>query len=237
MRKLHNPFKLLTRGEWVLWICSLIVVSMGNILSGELSPIPLMATLIGATALVFLARGDVWGQILSVVFSVLYGITAWTCRYWGEMITYLGMTLPMATLAVISWMKNPFSGNDHSEVAIQKLHRRHVIHMVLITTTVTLVLGYILYLLDTPNLGWSILSVTTSFLAAYLTWQRSSWYALAFALNDIVLIILWTLMSMSDLTYLPMVANFLCFFVNDMYGFVSWRKREVKQGISRHRSK
>ena len=43
-----------------------------------------------------------------IVFSLLYGVVSFTFAYYGEMITYLGMTAPMALFALISWMRNPY---------------------------------------------------------------------------------------------------------------------------------
>lgn len=69
-------------------------------------------------------------------------------------------------------------------------------------------------------------SVATSFLAASLTMLRSSYYAMAYAANDLVLIILWSLAAIKNPVYIPVIMNFSIFFINDTYGFLSWRKRE-----------
>ena len=58
---------------------------------------------------------------------------------------------------------------------------------------------------------------------------RSSYYALGYAANDVVLIVLWLLASLTNLGYLPVAVNFIIFFFNDLYGFISWKKREVLQ--------
>lgn len=76
---------------------------------------------------------------------------------------------------------------------------------------------------------WSTISVTTSFLAVYLTFRRSPYFALAYAANDIVLIILWILASLYDIRYVSVVVCFIAFFANDIYGFVSWRKMKTRQ--------
>lgn len=76
-----------------------------------------MASLVGVTSLIFNAKGNPFGQFLMVVFSLLYGIISFTFAYYGEMITYLGMTMPMAIFALISWLKNPYNGNK-SEVKV-----------------------------------------------------------------------------------------------------------------------
>ena len=225
---LHNPFAGLKKREWCLWIISLIVVAVSNILAGKADPVTLSATLIGVTALIFVARGDVWGQILTVVFSILYAITSYSFRYYGEMITYMGMTAPIAVFSVITWLKNP-SAEEKNTVHISRLNRRTALIMVLSCAAVTAVFGYVLKILDTPNLVISTISIVTSYLASYLMMYRNSYYALAYAANDVVLIILWVLASMDNISYLPMTACFAMFLANDIYGFVSWKKREKRQ--------
>ena len=84
----------------------------------------------------------------------------------------------------------------------------------------------ILDALNTPHILFSTISIATSVLAATLTMLRSSYYALGYASNDIVLIILWTLASMENPIYIPVVVNFAIFFFNDMYGFLCWKRRE-----------
>lgn len=225
---LKNPIKTLTKREWLLWICSLAAVLISNILPGHLDILTLAAALIGVTSLIFAAKGNVWAQILMIVFSILYGIISYRFRYWGEMITYLGMTLPMAVWSMITWIRNP-SADNGSEVEIQRLNRKHIGGLVLFTAAVTVVFYYTLKSLGTPNMVFSTISVTTSFLAASLTMLRSSYYALGYAANDIVLIVLWILASLKDPAYIPVVVNFSIFFLNDMYGFISWKKREIRQ--------
>ncbi len=225
---LRNPFKGFTRWDWLVLLFSLTVVTTCNLLTSGVTWSTAAGVVVGAVALVFMARGDVWGQILTVVFSILYGITSWHFRYYGEMITYLCMTLPMAMMAVISWLRHPYQGNK-AEVEIHRLTGRQRLWMVVWTLTATAALGMVLWWLDTPNLPFSILSVTTSFLAAYLTYYRSTWYALAYAANDIVLIILWVLASVKDIAFTPMIGCFAVFLLNDLYAFAHWRRRERRQ--------
>ena len=185
---MSNPIKELTAKEWALWLCSLLAVIASNLLAGNVDILTLAAVCIGVTSLVFAAKGNVWSQILMIVFSVLYGIISWRFRYWGEMMTYLGMTLPMAVWSTITWIKNP--SENGKEVEIQKLTKKHVIGLVFFGIVTTAVFYFILKALGTPNIAFSTLSVTTSFFAASLTMLRSPFYALGYASNDIVLIVL-----------------------------------------------
>lgn len=225
---MNNPLKSLSKKEWGIWFGSLMVVTVSNLIPGDLDVLTLAAALIGVTSLIFAAKGNVWAQILMIAFSILYGIISWRFRYWGEMITYLGMTLPMAIWSTITWAKNPSKENGN-EVAIQKLTRKMIVLLALFCAVVTLGFYALLQALHTPNLVFSTISITTSFLAASLTMLRSSYYALGYAANDVVLIVLWVLASMENPGYVPVVANFCIFLFSDLYGFISWKKRERNQ--------
>ena len=101
--------------------------------------------------------------------------------------------------------------------------------MLVLTAAVTVAFYFILRALNTPNLAVSTLSIATSFLACFLVFLRSPWYAVAYAANDIVLIVLWVLATVKSLSYLPMVTCFAMFLINDVYGFICWIKMKKSQ--------
>ena len=206
----------------------MLIVTVSNLVGGSFDVLTLAATWVGITSLIFAAKGNVWAQFLMVAFSILYGIISFRFRYWGEMITYLGMTLPMAVWSAVTWLRNPSAGSK-SEVAIRKLEKKHFLFLLVLSIVVTGAFYFILRWLETPNIVFSTLSVTTSFLAASLTMLRSSYNALGYAANDLVLIVLWGLAAAKDPVYIPVIINFMIFFMNDMYGFISWKKRERTQ--------
>ena len=223
---MRNPFKSLNKFEWGLYILSLTLVILSYALSGS-GFLSFIASLIGVTALIFVAKGDVFGQVMTVVFALFYAYISLRFRYYGEMITYVGMTAPMAVMAVISWVRNPYEGTH--EVKVARLRAAHFVWVAVLTAIVTAVFYFILAALETPNLFFSTLSVTTSFAASALTFLRSPFYALAYASNDVVLIVLWVLASITDISYLPMIICFAAFLINDIYGFINWTKMKNRQ--------
>jgi len=228
--KFSNPFRDLSRFELGLYVVSVTAVLLSFIFSGSGDVLTLISSLIGVTALIFLAKGYVIGQVLIVVFSVFYGIISFFFGYYGEMITYLGMTAPIAVVTLISWMRHPFEGTK--EVEVSRLDAGQLTSMLLLSVIVTVVFYFILKALGNANLLFSTISVTTSFIASYLTFLRSPYYALGYAANDLVLIVLWVLASVSDASYVPMVVCFVMFFANDLYGFYSWIKMQKRQSVS-----
>ena len=217
-----------TKTEITLWSVSTAAIVLSFLLFDRGNYMTLAASIIGVNSLIFNAKGNPFGQLLMVIFSILYGIISYTFRYFGEMITYLGMTAPMAVFALVSWLRNPYKGNK-AEVAVNRLHRSEVWGMLLLSAAVTALFYFILEYFHTANIVPSTLSVTTSFIAVYLTFRRSPYFALAYAANDVVLILLWTLAAMENTSYISVIICFIVFLINDLYGFISWRRMEKRQ--------
>lgn len=216
--------------EFFVWFSSIILIIISFMFVSEKDYLTLIASLIGATALIYVAKGEPLGQILTVVFSVFYSVISFKFRYYGEMITYLGMTAPIAFLSTVSWLKNPYK-KGKAEVKISKLSRNKIILMIALTALVTIGFYFILKYFNTANLFMSTVSIATSFSASYLMLFRNPFYAVAYAANDVVLIILWILAALDNIQYLPMIVCFVIFFINDLFGFVSWQKRKKQQEI------
>lgn len=226
--KIKSLLNYFTKAEIQLWSISVILIFVSFIIFDRESILTLIASLIGVTSLIFNAKGNPFGQFLMVVFSVLYGIISFTFSYYGEMITYLGMTAPMAVFALISWIKNPYDGNK-AEVKVNRLKKKEIVFMLLLTAVITFIFYFILTAFNTANLIPSTISVTTSFLAVYLTFRRSAFYAVAYAANDVVLITLWLMAALSNIAYLSVVICFVIFLINDVYGFINWSKMQKRQ--------
>ncbi len=220
--------KAFTRLEIALWLGSATVIVSSFLISRNTEPLYLITSLIGATALVLVSKGNVWGQVLTVVFSILYGIISHSYAYYGEMITYLGMTLPIAAASVVTWLCHPYRGR-RSEVEVGRPALWEHLLIWGLGIAVTVGFFFLLAWLNTESLLVSTLSVFTSFLAVMYSMRRSPLYALAYAANDTVLILLWISASLSDRSYLCMVFCFAAFLVNDLYGFFNWRRMEKRQ--------
>ena len=129
---------------------------------------------------------------------------------------------------MISWLRNPYQDNK-AEVKVNSIGKTETLFMWLGAAAITVLFYFILTYFDTANIVPSTLSVTTSFLAVYLTFRRSPLFALAYASNDVVLIVLWIMASVHDIRYLSVVVCFVAFLVTDIYGYISWQKMKIRQ--------
>ena len=212
--------------ERTLWLSSVILIVLLHVFQKDQTVFQLCASLIGVTSLIFMAKGDVFGQWLAVAFCCMYAVISWQFRYYGELITYMFMSLPIAVLSIIEWMKNPYAEN---EVKVSQLNMRNWMILSGCTVMITVIFYFILEYFDTPNLIVSTVSIATSFMAASLMMLRSPYYAIAYCLNDLVLITLWILASMESLENLSMVLCFSIFLVNDVYAYYNWKKMKKRQ--------
>lgn len=214
--------------EIMLWCFSVILIIVSFVIFDRTNYLTLAASLVGVTSLIFNAKGNPVGQFLMIIFSVLYGIISFQFAYYGEMLTYLGMTAPMAVVALVSWLRNPYQGNN-AEVKVNHIKKREHVFMWIAALFVTICFYFILKYFKTANIIPGTISVTTSFVAVYLTFRRSPYYAMGYAANDIVLIVLWVMASFENTEYISVVVCFIAFLANDIYGYVSWRRMGERQ--------
>ncbi len=228
MGRIKGLINYFSKFEIVLWSFSVLSIIISFLVFDKENYMTLCASLIGVTSLIFCAKGNPFGQILMIIFSTIYGIISFSFSYYGEMITYVGMTLPMSVFSLVSWLKNPYKDNK-SEVKVDKLKKKDIYLMIVLTLAVTIVLYFILKYFNTANLLPSTFSVTTSFVAAFLTYKRSPFFALAYATNDIVLIVLWVLATKEDISYISVIICFVVFLFNDLYSFFNWLRMQKRQ--------
>ena len=206
-KRMAAVWRYFTAWEKGLLFFSLVLVTLSFVLFDGREYMRLAASLIGAFALILCAKGHPIGQMLMIAFCVLYVIISYSFSYYGEMITYFCMSLPMSVFSLVAWL------------------------LVLLAALVTVVFYFVLKAFSTTNLITSTFSVTTSFIAAYLTMRRSPFYALAYTVNDVVLIVLWLLACREDISYLSVVMCFVVFIANDLYGFFHWLSmRRAQEG-------
>lgn len=226
--KVRNPLKNLNKFDWCLWLLSLAAVLVCFFAARGKDYATLASSLVGVTSLIFAAKGDAFGLALMLVFCLIYSFVSFFFRYYGETVIYLCMQFPVCTISLVSWIKNP-NKRGSAEVKVGRLTRKYALVLGALTVIVTVAFYFILRAFSTQNLIVSTLSVATSFVALSLMAMRVPAYAVAFTLNDVVLIVLWSYAAAQSLDYLPMVACFSVFLVNDIYGFILWSLRKRRQ--------
>ncbi len=225
MKKILNNF---TKTDIVIYSVSILLIVVTFLVFDRINYVNLITSLMGATSLIFIAKGNAIGQFLSIIFSVFYIVISYKTAYFGEMLTYLFMNIPLAISSLVSWLKNPYEKNV-LEVKVNKINKKEIVFALVLTFVVSFIFYFILKFFNTANLIFSTISIATSFIAMYLTFRRSEYFAIGYACNDIILIILWALKAIENISYLSIVTCFVVFLVNDIYGFINWSKMKKRQ--------
>ena len=232
MRKLKEYFIYFSLLEWLLWGISCITIVTAFLCFDRSNVLTLIASLIGVTSLIFYAKGNPIGQVLMIGFCIMYAVISYSYAYYGEMLTYLCMALPMAIIGLISWCRNPYE-KGKAEVKVNEVKPKEYALMAVLTVVVTVAFYFILDALGTANIWVSTLSIATSFIPAYLSFRRSPYYALGYAFNDVVLVVLWVMASIENTAYVAVAVCFTAYLVNDAYGFIRWRQMSKRQRLGK----
>lgn len=225
--KIKNIFKSLSIFEICLWsISSLVIIVSSIVTKGDI--FATITSLIGAASLIFIAKGYPLGQILGIAFMIMYSYISYKSKYYGELICSLLLSLPMAVYTLIVWLKHPFDKKT-SQVQVGKSEKKSILVIVFLAISFSIICYFILKIFNTPNIFVSTLSITTSFIAVSFMAIRSPYYAIGYALNDIVLIVLWSMETITNIMCLPVLINFIVFLANDTYGFFNWIKIRKNQ--------
>lgn len=220
--------KIFTPFELTIWLVGIAAMAVSFIVFKNSQIYYLIGSILGVTSILFCSKANPIGPFLVIIFSVFYGVISFSFKYYGEMITYLGMTAPMEIYALYTWIKNP-SKEGKNVVKVNKISIKEWGILVLISSLVTIAFYFVLKALNTNNLIISTISVLTSFVAVYLTARRSKYYALFYAFNDVVLVVMWSLAAIENLVYIPIAICFSIFIFNDVYGLYNWSRLEKKQ--------
>ena len=100
--KLKQLFGSLTIIDHVIWTAAILFITVSFLIFDRENFLTLAASIIGVTSIIINAKGHPLGQLLMLFFAAVYGYISFSFHYYGEMITYLGMTAPMALFSLIA---------------------------------------------------------------------------------------------------------------------------------------
>ena len=221
-------FKDWTKFEKILLFTSIILVMLiGIIFKAEI--LTTLCSIIGIITALLLAKGKNLGQLFGLVIVALYSIVSFKNRYYGEVIIYLCIMLPMYIIGIISWIKHQNSKTNSVEV--NKIKTKEWIIVTLLSIFAFIGIYFILKLFNTNQLFISSLSVIDSLFAVYLGIRRSKYFFYFYVVNDLILIALWGIPVIGgSLILLPMLFNPIINLINDIYGIYNWKRLERIQG-------
>ena len=114
-----NQLKKVFKG-WSLFECLLLftsvlsIIIVGAIFKSDL--LTMLTSIVGVTCALLLAKGLVLGEFFGIAIVVLYSLVSYKNGFYGEMIIYIGIMLPMYVWGVFEWIKHKNSKTNSIEV-------------------------------------------------------------------------------------------------------------------------
>ena len=221
-------FKDWTKFEICLLFLSLfLVLTTAMIFKSDF--LTAICSIVGIITALLLAKGKPLGQVFGLFIVLLYSIVSYKNKFYGEVIIYLVIMLPMYILGIISWLKH--QNKKTNSVEIGKVSKKEWILVCLVSIACFIGIYFLLKLFNTNELFISSLSVIDSLFAIYLQIRRSKYSFYFYVVNDLVLIVLWGIPCLiGNVMLIPMLLNPIINLVNDIYGIINWHKLEIIQG-------
>lgn len=217
-------FKDWTKFEIILLCGSIISVVITGVLCDS-ALLTIICSITGILCALTQAKGKIISQFIGLALVVLYSILSFQNKFYGEVLIYIFIMLPLFISGIISWIKN--LNKETNIVNENELQKREWIILIIISSVLFVGLYYLLKYFNTSQLFVSTLSMVTSLFATYLVARRSKYGFLFYIGNDIILFILWGLpVIQGNLLLIPMLVNPIINFINDSYGWKSWNNRE-----------
>lgn len=218
-----------TKLEKTLLFVSIILVSLaGIIFKSDL--LTTICSIVGIITALLLAKGKNLGQIFGLLIVALYSIVSFKNGYYGEVIIYLCIMLPMYIIGIISWFRH--QNKDTNSVEVNRITIKEWIIVLFASIVCFIGIYFLLKAFNTNQLFISSLSVIDSIFAVYLGVRRSKYSFYFYVVNDLILILLWGIPVITGtIILMPMVFNPLINLINDLYGIYNWKKLEKAQNI------
>lgn len=177
-------------------------------------------SIVGIVSMFFFSKGFVIAPILGVIYDAFYIAVATTQRFWGEVIIFAGIMLPVELASIFNWFKNKNKDNP-ALVTSNKISKKEwfILGSVIIASTVGLF--FALQALGTNQLVINTLSLAANGAGVYLMFRRNKYYSLAYCIDDLVSIVLWAMaVATAGVQFLPSLVCMISFALIDFYGFV-----------------
>ena len=217
--------------EKILLSVGLIASVASFIFAPKHNYLALATALLGLVVGLFTSKGIFWAPIVSIVYNSIYVILSLSQKYYGSVIMSLAIVIPMNIVSIITWIKN--KGKKEADgVTINKIHYWEYIITILVCCAIGVGFYFILQALHTKQLLLNTFVMAAGMFSTYMVMRRSRLYSIGYILQDICLLVMWSItIAKGGLEYLPTLVGLVVFCFIDNYGVLRWKNGYKKQNV------
>jgi len=181
----------------------------------------MLTALLGTISTVMFAQKNIWAYVPSFVFNFMYMYICWESRLWLEFGEYIFYNVTMV-YGVYAWYKQ--LEKDKTHVSPKRLSPKAWVASIVATIVLTVGFGtFDKFVLDGAVPYMDALSISFTVIAQILivTCYREQWF-FWFVLDAI------SIVTFALIGEWAMVAMYVCWFINTIYGWIEWSHNEKK---------
>lgn len=207
-----------------LFLASMVFMQVVVFVITPDTPLNIIAGLAGVISVVLCAKGKTAFYFIGFIQTVTYLVLAWQNRFYGEVLENIFYFVTMIW-GIFVWKKNSVQNDDGTEdVAAKKFTVRQWITSIVITIISTVIMGYWLDSIGSQqaytDAATNILAIFAQMLMVYRYREQWLWWFVI----DVLCIKLWFVAGNWS-----MVAMYIAWTVNCLYGWYNWSKLNKKQ--------
>ena len=194
------------------------------------TPLAIIAGIAGVISVVLCAKGKTAFYFIGFVQTISYLVLAWQNRFYGEVIENVFYLVTMVW-GIFIWQNNSVTNEDGTEdVAVKKFTALQWAASIALTAVATVIMGY---WLESIGSAQAYTDAATNVLAIFaqllMVWRyREQW--IWWLVIDLLCIKLWYVAGSWT-----MVAMYIAWTINCLYGWANWSKLNEGQTAKRER--
>lgn len=213
--------------KWeVIWLifANLIILGISAYLGDN--ALGIITSMTGVTCVILVGKGKMSNYIFGTVNVLLYALTAWKARYYGDVMLNLLYYFPTNIIGWFVWMRHV--DKESNEVYKERMTIKQDIIVTLISIIGIFAYSYILKLLGGNLPLVDSMSTVLSIVAQILMIKRYTEQWIVWIVVDVVSVIMWIAALFGEGQSIAVLMMWAVYLANAIIMFVKWYKESKK---------
>ena len=207
-----------------LFLLSMIVTQIIVFIISPDTPLNIIAGLAGVVSVVMCAKGRTMFYFVGFIQTITYLVLAWQNRFYGEVLENLFYFVTMIW-GIFVWKNNEIENEDGtSDVLAKKFTKDQWVVSIVLTVLATLIMGWCLNFIGSAQAYTDAATNVMAIFAQLLMVRRYREQWIWWFVIDVFCIKLWWVAGNWS-----MVAMYIAWTANTIYGWVNWSKLNKTQ--------
>lgn len=213
--------------KWeVIWLifANLIILGVSAYLGDN--ALGIITSMTGVTCVILVGKGKMSNYIFGTVNVILYALTAWKARYYGDVMLNLLYYFPTNIIGWFVWIRHV--DKESNEVYKERMTVKQDIIVTLISIIGIFAYSYILKLLGGNLPLVDSMSTVLSIVAQILMIKRYTEQWIVWIVVDVVSVIMWIAALFGEGQSIAVLMMWAVYLANAIIMFVKWYKESKK---------